>query len=264
MASELNSASLRSALKTLGSQWPVHFFAQTASTQREALRLAKDGAPHGSLVVAAQQLAGRGRQGKSWWHDAQHGLAASWILRPNLSPRQAPGLVFAAALALHEVFSTLGLSPLIKWPNDVVFGRGRQRRKVAGILSQAASRAGTLNFAVVGIGINVNTAALDFPKDAGAATSLLVERGKSVDRVQLLAQLCVALDKKLDVLERQGLATLLDDLRGCSETLGQELNFVHQGQARQGLAEDFSEDGALLLRLDDGNLLQLTEPFDAD
>lgn len=264
MASELNPAALRSALKTLGSEWPVHFFEQTASTQSEALRLVKEGAPHGSLVVAAQQLAGRGRQGKSWWHDAQHGLAASWILRPNLSPRLAPGLVFAAALALREVLSALGLSPLIKWPNDVVFGRGLQRRKVAGILSQAVSRAGALNYAVVGIGINANTAALDFPKDAGAATSLLVEGGQIVDRVQLLAELSAALHRQVDVLEREGLATLLDDLRGCSETLGQALHFVHQGQARQGLAEDFSQDGALLVRLNNGDLLQLTEPFDAD
>src|SRR5437867_133640 len=129
------------------------------STQRVAFELAADGAPDGAVVVANHQHAGRGRRGRVWQAAPGTSLLASIVLRPRLAPPEAPRLSFAAAIAVAEAIERLtGVTPKLKWPNDVLL-RGR---KVAGILLEARAEA-----SIVVLGIGVNLGQTSFPDDVG-------------------------------------------------------------------------------------------------
>ena len=159
--------------------YPRRWLAETASTNDVAREWAGAGAPDGALVVAARQIQGRGRRERTWDSPAGAGLYASFILRPEWPAEQAPNLAIVAGMAAFHALEKAGVENLrVKWPNDVLAGG----EKICGVLVEPRLGAGRIEFAVVGIGINVGQAAGDFPPElrtpatscrlAGAAISV--------------------------------------------------------------------------------------------
>lgn len=160
--------------------YPIRWLAETASTNDVAREWARIGAPDGATVVAARQTRGRGRRERIWDSPTGTGLYVSFVLRPGWPAEQAPNLAIVAGMAAFRALEKAGVPDLrVKWPNDVLAGG----KKICGVLVEPRLGAGRIEFAVVGIGINVGQAAGDFPPELRTkATSCRVERTEiSVD-----------------------------------------------------------------------------------
>ena len=204
----------------------------TDSTNLRARALALAGAPHGTLVTAAEQSAGRGRQGRTWSAPAGRALLMSVVIRDP--PRLLP-LVAAVAVA-----DTVGDRAQIKWPNDVLL----DGRKVAGILVEGRPQEG---WAVLGIGLNVALRTEDFPDELrDRATGLGLEPG-DVERV--LASLLRHLDARLS----QPAAAMLTDWRARDALAGREISW----NGGHGIADGVDDDGRLRVRTPDGSMVEL-------
>jgi len=238
-----------SELRTIGPGWPWHHHDELGSTNDEARRLAESGAPHGTVVTAELQRAGRGRQGRSWVVPRERALTVSVLLRDL--PR--PGLLpLAAGVAVADV---VGERALLKWPNDVVLvGRDRPDgedagdgalRKVAGILAEGRPAEG---WSIVGIGLNVAVDLADLPADvASRAATLGRDPG---DLPAVLDDLVRALDRALALepaalRERWSARDVLRD-RPVGWTDG-------AGTEHAGTAVGIDDDGRLVVRLADGH-----------
>ena len=223
---------------------PTWFFPSTDSTNDDAARLAGAGAPHGALVLAEAQRAGRGRLGRSWCGAPGLDLLFSLVLRPDLPPERCPLLTLAAGAAVAE---TLDLQ--LKWPNDVVgrLGTAGVWHKVAGLLCELEVAEGRVRHVVLGIGINVNQER--FPADLPEAASLLQIAGRRFDRIELLERLLPALDRRLRQV-RDEPALVLAAWAAHSAMEGRR---VRVGGI-EGIAAGLRADGALLLRDDEGRI----------
>jgi BirA family biotin operon repressor/biotin-[acetyl-CoA-carboxylase] ligase len=223
----------------------VVYLERCGSTQDAARELAERGVAEGAVVVAEVQEAGRGRLGRSW-HSAAGGIYATVVLRPP--PRALRALSLAASVAVARVLGLLGLDAKVKWPNDVqVSGR-----KVCGVLVEAAAEPGGAVYALVGIGLNVNN---ELPPElAGAAATLRGLLGKPVPRLPLFLKLLEELDDVYARVREGRWSEVLREWRGRSSTLGRIVRVETPEGAFTGLAVDVSEDGALLVRMESGEL----------
>jgi BirA family biotin operon repressor/biotin-[acetyl-CoA-carboxylase] ligase len=225
----------------------VFWYPEITSTNDVAARLAESGASEGTVVAADAQTAGRGRHGRVWVSPPAAGLYVSIVLRP--SPLVSPLLTMAAGVAVAEgIEAATGLSVQVKWPNDVYV----TERKLAGILSEAGSSSGGVDYVVVGCGINITPAA--YPPDVAArATSIELELGRPVDRGLVLAESLAALAARYeDVRAGRGVNVLEAWRRRASLTFGRPIEWDAAGAARRGVAENVDETGALLVRTERG------------
>lgn len=226
----------------------VHHYESTESTNRVAFELAQDGAFHGEVVIAEGQTAGKGRRGRSWSSPPGKNLYCSVILRPEIPPARAPELTLVAAVALAETLREAGGDAGIKWPNDVQLGG----RKVAGILTELSADVERVQFVVVGLGVNLNATADDFPAElAEVATSLKLARGAEVPRALFTAALLTRLEQWLDTWAEEGFAPVRAAWKKLSTILGHEVLVRSEQKELRGIAEDIDDGGALLLRVGD-------------
>jgi len=216
----------------------------TDSTMRDAVRLAAGGCPSGTAVVAEEQLAGQGRQGRSWHSERDSGLYVSVVLRLPLGAEDTPALTLALGLATAEAIArTADVACDLRWPNDVLVAG----KKCAGILVQLAD-----SVFIAGIGINVNHSA--FPEElAAAAMSLRLVSGITQSRERLLVNLLRAVDSFARMLVDGGKAPVLRAFaRASSYACGKRV-IVEQGDAAiQGTTDGLDPSGFLLLRQEDG------------
>jgi BirA family biotin operon repressor/biotin-[acetyl-CoA-carboxylase] ligase len=176
----------------------IHCYAHAESTNTLALEAAArpgdpvESAPEGAVFLADEQTAGRGRSGHFWHSEPGNGIYCSFLLRPPMSPADALWLSLIAGVAVQDaVREVTGLHPDIRWPNDLLLNE----KKVAGILTEMSSETTRVQYAVIGIGINVNHAG--FPPELGhSSTSLRLETGKEWPRFELVAALMRALDRE--------------------------------------------------------------------
>ncbi len=233
---------------------PFRFFERIGSTQDIARdwALADPPAPEGAVVIAEEQIAGRGRQGRAWYSPPGTALLFSVVVRPALSAVHLQRATMAAGLALADTLTPwCGAAFALKWPNDgVIHGK-----KVCGILSEATWLGDRLVAVVVGIGLNVR---VDFAGTelSGRATSLEAELRHPVDRAALLAELLAHLDRWL---ARAPDPAIVAAWRARLSTLGERVTVYPvsvQGQTPlfTGVAEDVDEVGALLVRLETGEV----------
>jgi BirA family biotin operon repressor/biotin-[acetyl-CoA-carboxylase] ligase len=175
---------------------PLTIVDVTGSTNDDAKAAAHRGVAAGAAFVADAQTAGRGRLGRTWHSPAGENLYVSFVLRPDVAPGVVPNITLAAGLAVADAIGPLVASPVaLKWPNDV-FVSGR---KIAGVLCEASVVEGRIGFVVVGIGLNVRTAA--FPPDlAGTSTSLANAGATNLDRSSLFVALATALARRIAML----------------------------------------------------------------
>lgn len=224
----------------------IHRFAEVSSTMDECRSLATAGAPDGTLVLADAQTAGRGRHGHGWYSPPGSALYLSLLLRPKLAARQLGWLTMAGALAVIDAVRGVGpLAPGLRWFNDVQLNG----RKLAGVLTEASYVLGdhVAEYCVLGIGVNVNTDFAAAPADVRArAISLREVMGVLVDRDALLASLLASLAARVAALERG--ESPLAEYSARLETVGTRV----RAGAVDGLAVRVNDDGALVVRGDDG------------
>jgi BirA family biotin operon repressor/biotin-[acetyl-CoA-carboxylase] ligase len=225
----------------------VAFHDEIGSTNDEAMRLAAGGAPEGTVVIAARQDAGRGRQGRAWHSPAGAGLYLSVLLRPEISDRTAMLTLMAGVAAADAVERAAGLVVALKWPNDLVVLRAGGRRKLGGILAEASLAGTGPAHVVLGVGINLRRTAL--PADLAAiATSIETETGSAVQTGALAAELLASLAVGWRAL-RAGEAeeVLAEWRRRARPLLGQRVRWAGHGTAREGSARDIDGTGALIV-----------------
>ncbi|MEN9797598.1 MAG: BirA bifunctional protein [Pseudomonadota bacterium] len=230
----------------------LHYREEIPSTNELAYRLAQEGAFHGEVVVCERQTAGRGRRGRGWLSPPGLNLAFSAILRPELPPQRAPELTLVAAVGLAEALRGAGApGAAIKWPNDVQV----EGKKVAGILTELSAEADRVHFVVLGMGVNLNLSAQDFPEELRAtATSLMLARGSRVPRALFTASLLSHLEHWLLRHADEGFGPVREAWKRLSCTVGQRVRVRFERGELTGVAEDIDEAGALLVRRDDGRL----------
>ncbi len=225
-----------------------HYFDTVDSTNTLCARLARSGAPEGTLVTAESQTKGRGRGGRSWYSPPGTSLYLSLLLRPDRGTAEAQRLTMVASVALAEVLrETCQVNALIKWPNDL-FINGR---KVAGILVEAESKGGSMDWMVLGIGLNVNTET--FPQElTHRATSLSRETGTTWCRTTLLIHLLLKMESLYLNWLKGETEELFSKWRGMSYTLGRR---VKTEQGFTGYAEEVTPQGGLIIRGERGDRL---------
>lgn len=227
------------------------WFPSIDSTNTRARELARQGAVHGTVLIADHQTGGRGRMGRSFYSPAGSGIYMSVILRPHCAPQQIMHLTCAAAVAMCDaVESAAGFRPGIKWTNDLVCGK----RKIAGVLTELGfDSCGNVDFAVIGIGINCCQNEEDFPEDIRAiAGSLASVGGQKIDRAVVAAAMMDALHR-MDAELLTGKAHILNRYRRDCITIGQEISLVRADEIRHGTALDIDDDAALIVRFPDGS-----------
>jgi BirA family biotin operon repressor/biotin-[acetyl-CoA-carboxylase] ligase len=228
----------------------LHWLQRATSTNDIAAHLAGLGAEEGTTVVAESQTSGRGRMGRVWFSPPGAGLYVSTVLRPREGPSGSDPsalLTIAAGVAVAEgIQAATGLAAEIKWPNDLVV----HRRKLAGILAEAASQRGSLAFIVLGFGVNLRPAG--YPPDiADRATSIEAEIDRPADRALIIGEILAALAARYADLQEQRFDAILSAWRRKAPSLRDALVEweSHRGVQR-GRAQDIDVNGALLVRVE--------------
>jgi len=240
----------------LATRWlahAIHYFDETDSTNRVATDLAREGAAHGTAVVAEGQTAGRGRLGRRFHSPAYQNLYTSIVLRPELELQKAPAWTLASAVAVADaVAETTGDEGAveIKWPNDVLI----DGRKTCGILLELAAEATRVAYLVLGIGVNLNVDPASFPEEFRAsATSLCAKLGRPVDRAAFARTLFARLERVLDACAASGFRGILPGFEARFRMRGRRVRVRDMGGSEQeGIVHGIDEDGALRLALADG------------
>lgn len=236
--------------RTLGRR--VVYYECTGSTNDAARYLADRGEPEGTLVIADEQTAGRGRFGRSWVAPARSSLLMSLILRPDLAPAHVPRVMLAVALGVREaICAETGLPVQIKWHNDLVV-RGK---KCAGILTEASTAGATLEYVIVGIGVNVNFSVASVRGFLLNATSIADELGRPFPRAPLAQAILHAIE--VYYLRLRAGEDLRGDYKHHLATLNQFIRARTTQGTVEGIAVDVDENGALLLQRADGSIVQL-------
>ena len=228
----------------------VRVFQETSSTNDVVEKLARDGVREGVVVLAEAQSRGRGRLGRKWVSPAGMGLWFSVLLRPNLPLGAVTQLTIMAATAVARALRAgTGLTPQIKWPNDILL-RGR---KVAGILTELSAETDRVAHVVLGIGVDVNV--MEFPEElAAVATSLAREAGHAFNRAEIAAAIFAELDRDYARVSRGDFPALAEEWEQQCITLGQQVRIHIGSRTLTGRAESLDTDGALLLRSEYGHL----------
>lgn len=231
----------------------VFHFQRVGSTNQVALELARKGSAEGTLVVAEEQTAGRGRWRRPWLAPPGKALLFSLVLRPSLVPYRVPEVTLVAgasvARAIHE---HTGLRVGIKWPNDLLY----EGKKLCGILVEMEAAAEQVSYLVLGIGINVNQERDDFPPELqDTATSLRMILGEKVLRLPLLQRLLEILEDDYQEYCRDGFAPSRERWLRYQVTLGRRVQIRRGEEEFSGEAAGLAEDGSLLLRLPGGDLI---------
>ncbi len=228
-----------------------HFF-KTDSTNRVALELGHGGEPEGSVVLAEEQTAGRGRAGRAWHSERAMGIYVTLLLRPKLAPVQAPLLTMMAGLSTHSAVQALtGQAVDLKWPNDLLV-RGK---KAGGILTEMHAEPGQIRFVIVGIGLNVNQE--KFPVElADIATSLRVETGKPQSRMELLVRLLREFENDYNRLVREGVAGVVARFEAVSSyARGRRVRVTNGTESYLGTTAGLAPEGLLQVTRDDGKVV---------
>jgi len=249
-SSSILSEQIRDGLTTRWLGKTIHCYDAVESTNLLAIEMAQKGAPEGTVVLADQQLSGRGRGNRSWHSPAGVGVYCSIVLRPKMAPAKGQLITLMAGVSIVKAISLrTGLSPRVKWPNDILIND----RKVAGILLESRVSGAQIVYAVLGFGINVNNDSADLPEDIRVkASSLLIELKKPVDRGTLVMEIFAELERIYERFQRDDFPLILEQWRHYSSTLGQRVRIWQKDEATEGIAVDLTEDGGLLLKVEGG------------
>lgn len=224
----------------------IHFFSEVESTNDVLFKLARGGAPHGTVVIAESQTKGKGRLSRQWQSPPGCNIYASIALRPSIEPVYAPQITLMAGVAVADLLSEYCTgSVTLKWPNDVQIGG----RKVCGILAEmSASDESRVDFIVIGIGINVNIRKMDFDESIrDMATSLMEETGQNISRLDLAAKLFDRFDALYSRLLDSGFGSIKDAWLSYCDMVGKQARVVFKNEIASGNVLGIDDFGALVI-----------------
>jgi BirA family biotin operon repressor/biotin-[acetyl-CoA-carboxylase] ligase len=247
--SSLSSAAITDNLGTRFIGQRVIYYPNLPSTMDEAKRQAQKGAREGTVIIAGEQTAGRGRIKRAWL-SPRGSLALSIILYPEMG--YLSSLIMVASLgAVHCLEKVAGLKSQIKWPNDVLVNG----KKVCGILIESEVKGNRADYAILGIGINVNLKPSDFPEISPTATSLSHELGRDVSRLDMVRCLLTEIERLYLALPSGD--AVYREWRDRLVTLGKKVQVSSEETTYKGVAESVASDGSLLLRQSNGSLTKI-------
>ena len=233
----------------------ICFLSRVDSTNQYAKRIAEEGACDGTLVIADEQTAGKGRSGRHWVTPPKSAASFTLILRPQLPPEKISMVTLVMGLAVADAFSHLyGLNAGIKWPNDVVAGG----KKICGILTEMSAEIGQVHYIVIGAGINANMA--HFPEEIRErATSLSLELGHDVNRAELVAEVMNEFEHLYGLFEENGsLKELREEYNSVCVNLNQMVRVLDPKGEYTGFARGINDSGALLVETKDGTIREVS------
>lgn len=232
----------------------VFYCSSVSSTNDLAKKLSSQGVgvSDGSIVVAEEQTGGRGRLGREWFSLKYKAICFSLILFPPVNPSEVAQVTMVTAVALAVAIRKETGAPVgIKWPNDLMVGG----KKLCGILAELGAEIDKINYLVVGAGININQVLREFPEEVREiATSLKIEIGSTVNRVKLLQAVLSEFERWYRIWLKKGFSEILVKWKEMSVSLHRPVRIYAMDKSWVGWAEDVDQDGALLLRLPDGEL----------
>ena len=248
-----NETTIADQIHTKWAGKTVHFARETDSTNLWIKRLAKEGASEGTLALAEFQSAGRGRLGRSWEVPEGTSVMMSILLRPKFEPQYAPTLTLVMGMAVAKAVKSLGFDVSIKWPNDVVVSH----KKICGILTEMGVRDGKIDYAVIGVGINVNIR--EFPEEmADKATSLYLESGKEFDRSQIPGLVMEAFEEYYEKFAATcDLSGLKEEYESILANYNQPVRVLAK-EPYEGVARGITDGGELLVEKTDGTIVAVS------
>jgi BirA family biotin operon repressor/biotin-[acetyl-CoA-carboxylase] ligase len=248
--SRLSLAELTARLRTRTFGRRLQLLDSVPSTQDELRRLAEEGAPEGTVVLAEQQTKGRGRMGRVWISPPGKGVWMSLLLRPAIPLPQAPQLTLLAAVALtRAIRSVVPLDIGIKWPNDLLV----DGRKISGILLESAAEDERLRYVVVGIGVSVNLEEADYPPELrDRAVSLRMAAGKPIDRTAIVVAALEEFERFYELYKEQGFAPIRSLWEARCVTLNRPVSLQTSHGLVEGVPRGLDPLGGLIVELPDG------------
>jgi len=227
------------------------------STNLIAYELAEKGMKEGAVILADEQVKGRGRHGRHWSSPSKGGIYMSCILRPSIAPNEISRITLLAAIAVAQAirdFSSLEVT--IKWPNDIMI----DQKKLCGILTEMKAEQDSVDFVVLGIGINVNSSKSELPKGASSIKEEL--RGRSgkivLSRVELTKKVLEKLEEYYNLMKSEGFEPIIDIWKDLSVMIGSRVKVSLHGKTFEALAHDIDPDGALVVRTESGVLEKIS------
>ncbi|WP_433946468.1 biotin--[acetyl-CoA-carboxylase] ligase [Paenibacillus sp. SN-8-1] len=241
----MNPISLMSAMSSNTFGKHLKLLEVTTSTQEEVRKLAEEGAPEGTLVIAEEQTGGRGRLGRKFFSPSGKGIWMSLLLRPDRPLSCAPQLTLLAAVAVcRAIKSATGVESGIKWPNDLLV----QGRKICGILLESVAEDERIRYCIAGIGINANMTMEDYPEELRSiVTSLQMESGKAVDRAVLIGAVMSELEQLYKLYLEEGFTPIAHLWEALSVTINREVTLNTSRGIVSGYATGIDGNGALIL-----------------
>lgn len=247
----LNERFIRQYLNTEYMGKTIATFDEADSTNRIAKELAAQGASAGTCVISEHQTSGRGRRGRWWFSEKGKGICISVVLRPDLPPALCPRLVLASALALKNTLNCYGIEGAkIKWPNDVLVSG----KKISGILLEMSANIESVEYVVVGIGVNINNQC--FPDEiADIATSMRLAAGKDFDRNEFAAVLLKQMEEQIECCyDKDSFIALMQRYKDASSVLGRSVTIHRVNDDIEGLVVDFDDMGRICLKTIDDKI----------
>jgi len=234
----------------------VRYFSSVTSTNEVAKEILSSEGVDGTMIVADHQTMGRGRRGRTWFSPPYLGLWATLILCPRLAGKELFTLGLAAAIAICKVIENLyAVNPVIQWPNDLYM----DEEKFGGILVEMQSDCNSIDYALLGMGINLNQRKDDFPPELrGIATSLRDVLGVNVDRNRLIENLNTILRSELQLLYDRKFEGIKGEYCKRSNLLNNQVKIRLENGDIEGRVLDFSLNGELMVSVDDGSVMKLT------
>lgn len=247
----ISQAEIESRLQTRWAGCSVFYYPIIDSTNVRAKRLADGGAPHGTLVAAGHQSAGKGRRGRAWESPEGTGIYMTLLLRPELKPEQAPMLTILMAQSVADAIQTVtGITPGIKWPNDIVM----HGKKVCGILTEMSTEMSCIHYVVIGVGINVHQQT--FPEELkDKATSLDLAGAQSVKRAELVTEVMRRFEIYYEQFEKAGdLSVIWEQYNKMLVNRDREVRVLEPGHEYNGHAIGIDKNGELLVHRENGRI----------
>ncbi|MDY5846440.1 MAG: biotin--[acetyl-CoA-carboxylase] ligase [Bariatricus sp.] len=250
----LSEKEITSRLKTKWAGTCLEFEEVVDSTNIRAKELGEKGAPHGTLVVAEQQTAGKGRRGRSWVSPPGSSIYMTLLLKPEVEPSRAPMLTLLMAYAIADAFrGEKNLDVQIKWPNDLVLNK----KKICGILTEMSAEVGYVHYVVIGVGINVNTESFQ-EEISQTATSLRIEEGVKFQRAELIAAIMQKFEMYYEKFCASGnLSDIMDGYNAILVNKDREVRVLEPGNEYNAKALGINETGELIVEKEDGSRTEI-------
>lgn len=255
----LSASEIASILTTKWAGRKLYYYDVTGSTNNDAKRLAEEANPHGTVVVADIQNAGKGRRGRNWQTLPGTALSFTLLLRPEFAADKASMITLVMALSVAEaVEEAAGIAATIKWPNDIVVNK----KKICGMLTEMTMtpEMGEIQYIVVGAGINVNNGSPEeFQEEIrGTATSLKIETGRHLNRAELLGRVLARFeDNYATFLQTLDLSQLREAYQRHLQGVGAEVRVLDPAGEYNGISHGIDDHGELIVEKDNGEKVQV-------